>query len=126
MNTSNININDKFKILNEVIEDIPDDYIRQIKLNFDAKIISIILLEKLNKNINEKYKLIFNELHYDNYKMQDIYYLIAKISNNILENNYKINYFPNYKKNGFNIFINNSYTFDLYQDFDDVIIIEKF
>jgi len=126
MNTSSININDKFKILNEVIEDIPDDYIRQIKLNFDAKIISIILLEKLNKNINEKYKLIFNELHYDNYKMQDIYYLIAKISNNILENNYKINYFPNYKKNGFNIFINNSYTFDLYQDFDDVIIIEKF
>ena len=127
MNTTNISINEKFKILNEVIEDLPDDYIRQIKINFDAKIISIIFMEKLkNENEKEKYKLVFNDLYYDNYKMQDIYYLIAKISNILIENNYNITYFSNYKKNGYNIFMNNCYTYNLNQEFDDVIIIEKF
>ncbi len=118
-----IKIDDKFKILNEVIEDLPIDYIRQIKINYDAKIISIIFL-KLLKDISKNNKLVFNDLKYYNYEMQDIYYLISKIANIIMTNNYKITYFPNYKKDGYNIFINLNIMFSLYMEDDNIIILE--
>lgn len=115
-----ITIEEKFKILNDSIEEIPIEYIRQIKINYDAKYISYILLKFLNNNEN-KNKLIFNKLKYQDYLMEDLYYLIAKIATNI-NNNYKISYFPNYKKDGFNIFVNKQLLI-LYQE-DDIIIIE--
>lgn len=118
-----IKIDDKLKILNEVIEELPIDYIRQIKINYDAKIISIIFLELL-KDVNKNNKLIFNDLKYYNYEMQDIYYLISKIANIIMANNYKITYFPNYKKDGYNIFINLNIMFSLYMEDDNIIILE--
>jgi len=118
-----IKIDDKFKILNEVIEELPIDYIRQIKINYDAKIISIIFLELL-KNISKNNKLVFNDLKYYNYEMQDIYYLISKVANIIITNNYKMAYFPNYKKDGYNIFINLNILFSLYMEDDNIIILE--
>ena len=118
-----IKIDDKFKILNDVIEDLPIHYIRQIKINYDAKIISIIFLELL-KDVNKNNKLVFNDLKYYNYEMQDIYYLISKIANIITANNYKITYFPNYKKDGYNIFINLNIMFSLYMEDDNIIILE--
>ena len=118
-----IKIDDKLKILNEVIEELPIDYIRQIKINYDAKIISIIFLELL-KDVNKNNKLVFNDLKYYNYEMQDIYYLISKIANIIMANNYKITYFPNYKKDGYNIFINLNIMFSLYMEDDNIIILE--
>jgi len=118
-----IKIDDKLKILNEVIEELPIDYIRQIKINYDAKIISIIFLELL-KDVNKNNKLVFNDLKYYNYEMQDIYYLISKIANIITANNYKITYFPNYKKDGYNIFINLNIMFSLYMEDDNIIILE--
>jgi hypothetical protein len=118
-----IKSDDKLRILNEVIEELPIDYIRQIKINYDAKIISIIFLELL-KDVNKNNKLIFNDLKYYNYEMQDIYYLISKIANIITANNYKITYFPNYKKDGYNIFINLNIMFSLYMEDDNIIILE--
>jgi len=118
-----IKVDDKFKILNEVIEELPIDYIRQIKINYDAKIISIIFLELL-KNISKNNKLVFNDLKYYNYEMQDIYYLISKVANIIITNNYKMAYFPNYKKDGYNIFINLNILFSLYMEDDNIIILE--
>lgn len=118
-----IKIDDKFKILNDVIEDLPIHYIRQIKINYDAKIISIIFLELL-KEVSKNNKLVFNDLKYYNYEMQDIYYLISKIANIITANNYKITYFPNYKKDGYNIFINLNIMFSLYMEDDNIIILE--
>lgn len=118
----NIKIDDKFKILNEVIEDLPIDIIRQIKINYDAKLISIIFLEAL-KDITKNKKIIFKDLKYYHYEMQDIYYLISKIANIFLIlNNYKFNYFPNYKKDGYNIFINLTMMFDLYMEDDNITI----
>jgi len=116
-----IDINDKFKILNEVIEDLPIDYIRQIKINYDTKIISIIFIENLNNN-NKNKKLVFNNLKYDNYQMQDIYYLVAKLAHLLTLNNFKINYYSNYNKNGYNIFINQNMIYSLFIQDDDIII----
>jgi len=116
-----IDINDKFKILNEVIEDLPIDYIRQIKINYDTKIISIIFIENLNNN-NKNKKLVFNNLKYDNYQMQDIYYLVAKLAHLLTLNNFKMNYYSNYNKNGYNIFINQNLIYSLFIQDEDIII----
>lgn len=116
-------ITEKFKILNEVIEELPIDYIRQVKINYDARIISIIFIEAL-KDLNNNKKIIFNNLKYYNYEMQDIYYLIGKIANIIMKNNYKLAYFPNYNKDGYNIFINLNLMFSLFMEDDNIIVIE--
>lgn len=116
-----INIEEKFKILNDSIEEIPIEYIRQIKITYDSKYISYILLKILNVNNDNNKKLLFNKLKYQDYLMEDLYYLISKIAN-IINNTHKISYFPNYKKDGFNIFINKQPLL-LYQE-DDIIIIE--
>lgn len=120
-----MNIENKWRLLNEVIEDLPEEYIRQVKINYDAKFISIIFLEKLQKiieNKDENKKIIFSELKYYNYEMKDIYYLISKFSYILMIKNYTIAYYPNYKKDGYNLFINNI-IFSLYIE-DDSIIFE--
>jgi len=120
-----MNIENKWRLLNEVIEDLPEEYIRQVKINYDAKFISIIFLEKLQKiieNKDENKKIIFSELKYYNYEMKDIYYLISKFSYILMIKNYTIAYYPNYKKDGYNLFINNM-MFSLYIE-DDSIIFE--
>ena len=53
--------------------------------------------------------------------MEDIYYLISKIVNILIANNYKVNYYPNYKKDGFNLFIN-SLMFSFYYEIEEIII----
>jgi len=120
-----MNIENKWRLLNEVIEDLPEEYIRQVKINYDAKFISIIFLEKLQKiieNKDENKKIIFSELKYYNYEMKDIYYLISKFSYILMIKNYTIAYYPNYKKDGYNLFINNI-IFSVYIE-DDSIIFE--
>ena len=115
----------EYKILNEVIEELPDEYIRQVKIKYDAKLISILFLEKLKEIENgffKEKKLIFNNLKYYHYEMEDIYYLISKIANIISQNNYKITYFPNYKKDGYNIFINTNLMFSLFMEDDNITI----
>jgi len=107
-------------ILNQVIEDLPIEYIRQIKINYDAKIIISQLLNSLNSN-TKNYKLIISKLKYDNYEIQDIYYLISKISYEICNNNFNMKFYANYKKDGFNIFINDIYTIDLYKEDEELI-----
>jgi len=116
----------EYKILNEVIEELPIEYVRQIKIKYDAKLISILFLEflnkhKISKNSNEN-KLVFNNLKYYHYEMEDIYYLISKIANIITENNHKISFFPNYKKDCYNIFINTNLLFSLYMEDDNITI----
>jgi len=117
-----VSIDYKFKILCEVIEELPIDIIRQIKINYDAKLISLILIEGL-KDILKNNKLIFNELKYNNYEMQDIYYLISKIANILILEEYNMIFFPNYKKDGYNLFINKKMMFSLYKE-NNIIIIE--
>ena len=115
----------EYKILNEVIEELPVEYIRQVKIKYDAKLISILFLEKLKEIENgffKEKKLIFNNLKYYHYEMEDIYYLISKIANIISQNNYKITYFPNYKKDGYNIFINTNLMFSLFMEDDNITI----
>lgn len=114
----------EYKILNEVIEELPIEYVRQIKIKYDAKLISILFLEFLNniENNSNKNKLVFNNLKYYHYEMEDIYYLISKIAHIITQKNYKINYFSNYKKDGYNIFINTNLMFSLYMEDDNIII----
>lgn len=115
-------IEKKWRILNEVILDLPEEYIRQVKINYDAKLISIVFLEKLKElNVNNN-KIIFSELKYYSYEMNDIYYLISKFSYIMIVNNYSVSYFPNYKKDGYNLFINNM-MFSLHLE-DDMITIE--
>ncbi len=109
-----INISEELKIFNEIIEDLPHEFIRQIKINYDARFISIILLKLLNDNSNRNKIIPFANLKYDDYKMEDIYYLISKIASNI--NSYHITFFPNYEKDGFNIFINKILTISLYKN----------
>lgn len=117
----NIDISDKYRILNEIIEDLPFEFIRQLKINFDAKVISIILLRLLN--INSRNNIIeIDDLKYDNYRMEDIYYLLSKIISHI--NEYHITFYPNYKKDGFNIFINKTLTISLYKKNDESLIFE--
>jgi len=111
-----IDIDERYRILNDIIEDLPNEYIRQIKINYDAKCISIIILRNLDIN-----KLVFTNLKYDNYEMQDIYYLISKISVILSSKNYKISHFPNYKKDGFNIFINDI-LYSFYKEDEDIIL----
>jgi len=109
-----ININEKFNLISNVIEDLPIEYIRQIKINYDCKYISIILLEILDNNLYYKQKIfIFNELKYNNYKIEDLYYLISKLSNTI--NKYKIASYPNLHKDGFNVYVNTKYMFNIYE-----------
>ena len=112
---------DKLKILNEVIDDLPTDIIKKIKINYDVKYISIIFLKAL-ENIYQNEKIIFNELAYDNYLMENIYYLISKLAPLLETKNFKISYFPNYKKDGYNIFINSNMMFSLYPEYPDLII----
>jgi hypothetical protein len=107
-----INISDELKIFNEIIEDLPPEFIRQLKINYDARFISIILLKLLNEDSNRNKIIPFTKLKYDDYKMEDIYYLISKIASNINS----ITFFPNYKKDGFNIFINKILTISLYKN----------
>ncbi len=108
-----MDIEKKWRILNEVILDLPEEYIRQVKINYDAKLISMIFLEKLdnnhnhNNNDNNNQKIIFSELKYYNYEMKDIYYLVSKFSYILMMKNYTVAYFPNYKKDGYNLYINN-------------------
>lgn len=54
--------------------------------------------------------------------MNDIYYLISKFSHIMMVNNYLVSYFPNYKKDGYNIFINSNMMFSLYPEDLDLII----
>ncbi len=120
-----LDLNEKYNILIDVVEDLPIEFIRQVKINYDSRYISKIFIFELNKIINnhndKKTKIIFNELKYDNYKMEDIYYLISKIVNILIANNYKVNYYPNYKKDGFNLFIN-SLMFSFYYEIEEIII----
>lgn len=120
-----LDLNEKYNILIDVVEDLPIEFIRQVKINYDSRYISKIFIFELNKIINnhndKKTKIIFNELKYDNYKMEDIYYLISKIVNILIANNYKVNYYPNYKKDGFNLFIN-SLMFSFYHEIEEIII----
>lgn len=114
MEAEEICIEDKLKILNEVIEELPDEFIRYVNINYDARVISIILT-KLVKNKNNKI-IIFTNLKYNDYKMEDIYYLISKIANLMITTN--LTFFPNYKKDGFNIFINKNLSIILYKNND--------
>jgi hypothetical protein len=116
-------IETKWRILNEVILDLPEEYIRQVKINYDAKLISIVFLEKVKEfKANNDNKIVFSELKYYSYEMNDIYYLISKFSYILMVNNYSVSYFPNYKKDGYNLFINNM-MFSLHLE-DDMITIE--
>jgi len=118
MDKNKINIEDKYKYLNEVIDELPNDIMRTIKIKYDAKIISL-MFNKSIKN-NDENKLVFNELKFYYYDMQDLYYLISRISSSL---NYNLTYYPNYKKDGYNIFINQKKLYNLYLE-DDIIIIE--
>ena len=116
-----LDCNDKLKILNEVIDELPNDIIRKIKINYDIKYISIIFLKALD-NIIDNHKIIFNELSYDNYIMENIYYLVSKLAHLLETKKFKINYYPNSKKNGYNIFINSNMMFYLFMEDEDLII----
>jgi len=103
-----MDIEKKWRILNEAILDLPEEYIRHIMINYDAKLISMIFLEKLNyDNHNDNQKIVFSELKYYNYEMKDMYYLVSKFSYILMMKNYTVSYFPNYKKDGYNLYINN-------------------
>lgn len=118
----NLTINEKFDILNDVIEDLPIEFIRQIKINYDSIYVSTIIKRTLNDNND---KIIFNELKYDNYKMEDLYFLISKTSHILSLSNIKINYFVNFKKDGYNLFINSSMFCNLYIEDDDIILVKN-
>ena len=66
---------------------------------------------------------MFSELKYYNYEMKDIYYLVSKFSYVMMKKNHTVSYFPNYKKDGYNLFINNM-MYSLHME-DDTITIES-
>lgn len=108
------------KLLNEVIEELPIEFIRQSKISYDAKFISIIFKNALKDILNNK-RIILNQLKYDNYEMKDIYYLISKVID-LMKDNYDIKFYPNYKKDGYNIFIHPNIMYVLFKDVDDLIL----
>jgi hypothetical protein len=53
--------------------------------------------------------------------MKDIYYLISKVID-LMKNDYDIKFYPNYKKDGYNIFIHPNIMYILFKDIDDLIL----